>query len=242
MTTNMRPCEPLAAVLEAGHGALGLTPELLNLIAVRIEEALSDPRDGQLEGLKSQLAELFRAGLTKAPAALVDALRLTDKSGSAEGIGYLLGNLSMAQTVTARAWERRAGDEFAQALQSASFAPYVRELLDGPATNAELAQRIGHAVETVSRQLRKLRALGAADFRRDGVHVHNFLTPAAEAFARSAVQTQSPLPPVRKLLHAELRLLSTEQPRHWKHNPSFSRSAPTLDLAGPETLLLEPLR
>ena len=83
MTTNKRPCEPLAAVLEAGNGALGLTPELLNLIAVRIEEALADPRDGQLEGLKAQLAELFRAGLTKAPSALVDALRLADKSGSA---------------------------------------------------------------------------------------------------------------------------------------------------------------
>jgi DNA-binding MarR family transcriptional regulator len=241
MTTNKRPCEPLAAVLEAGNGALGLTPELLNLIAVRIEEALADPRDGQLEGLKAQLAELFRAGLTKAPSALVDALRLADKSGSAEGIGYLLGNLSMAQTVTARAWERRAGDDFADTLKSTSFAPYVTALLDGPATNAELAERIGHAVETVSRQLRKLRTMGAADFRRDGVHIHNFLTPAAEALARSAAQAQSPLPPVRKLLNPELRLLSNEQPRHWKYNPSFSRSAPGVELAVSEAPMLEPL-
>jgi DNA-binding transcriptional ArsR family regulator len=229
MTTQKRPCGPLASLLDNEHGALALTPELLNLIAVRIEEALADPRDAQLAGLTAQLAELFRTGLAKAPAVLLDALRAADKANSAEGIGFLLGNLSMAQNVTARARERRAGDDFVNALQSASFAPYVKALLEGEATNSELADKVGHAAETVSRQLRKLRELGAVDFRRDGVRVHNFLTPAAEALARSSTEANSPLPPVRKKLDLELLTLVGEQRDYWRHNPSFSREAPALE-------------
>jgi len=222
MTTEKRPCGPLAAALEAGHGAAALTPALLNLVAIRIEEALADPRDSQLEGLKAQLAELFRDGLSKAPTDLVEALRSPDKVGAPDMIAYVLGNLSMAQNVTTRAWDRRAGEAFANALTSASFAPYVAALLDGPATNVEIAERVGHAAETVSRQLRKLRALGAADFRRDGVHACNFLTPAAEALARRAIEAQAPLPPVRKHLDPELKSLSNCQSNFWRITPSFS--------------------
>lgn len=221
MSKEESTCAPLAAALENASGALELTPELVNLIVVRIEEALADPRDGQLVGLKEQLSALLRSGIQHAPAAVVAALRQANKSQSAEGTSYLLGHLAMAQSLTARAWERRAGDNFEEELKSEGFAPYLRALLEGPATNVELAAKIGHTVETVSRRLRRLRTLGAADFRRDGVHTHNFLTPAAEALARSWA-LNSPLPPVRKKLEADVQQSLGELPEHMRHSLNFA--------------------
>jgi DNA-binding transcriptional ArsR family regulator len=128
----------------------------------------------------------------------------------------------MAQALSARAMERRCGDDFEQQLASESLRPYVNALLEGAATNICLADRIGHAAETVSRKLKVLRELGAADFRRDGQHVYNFLTPAAAAIASGWAKNETSMPAPRK--DRFISILSNERkiPDFMKTTQTFS--------------------
>ena len=230
MTQTDRISEPLAAALSSEAGGLSLTPELINLIVVRLEEAIADPRDAHLGALRDQLNALLRSGMANISADLIAQLRQADKSATPVGAGYVLGNLAMAQALSARAMDRRCGEKFEQMLSSENLRPYVRALLEGAETNRGLADRVGHAAETVSRKLKILRELGAADFRRDGQHIYNFLTPAAAAIANGWAKTETSMPAPRK--DSFIRMLSTEReiPEYMKTTQNFSTAeAPDLE-------------
>lgn len=222
MTQTDRICEPLAAALSSEAGGLSLTPELINLIVVRLEEAIADPRDAHLGTLRNQLSSLLRSGMANISGELIAQLREADKSATPVGAGYVLGNLAMAQALSARAMDRRCGDEFEQQLSSESLRPYVRALLEGASTNLSLAEQVGHVAETVSRKLKILRELGAADFRRDGQHVYNFLTPAAAAIASGWAKTETFMPAPRKDRFISMLSNEREIPEYMKTTQNFS--------------------
>ena len=96
-----------------------------------------------------------------------------------------------------------------------------RLLACGDKTNSELSDEVGERVETVSRKLKKLRDIGAADFRRDGVHVYNFLTPAAKALAR-ATRNKGVLPEPRKTLSVVVSQKLGNLDSFWNNIPDFS--------------------
>jgi DNA-binding transcriptional ArsR family regulator len=230
MTQTNRTCEPLMTALDSGVGGLSLTPELINLIVVRLEEAIADPRDAHLATLKDQLSSLFRSGMANIPATSIADLRQADKAASPIGAGYVLGNLAMAQALSARAMDRRCGDDFEQKLSSDGLKPYVRTLNEGPATNLTIAERMGHAPETVSRKLKILRELGAADFRRDGQHVYNFLTPAAVAVADGWAKVETIMPQPRKDHFISMLSEEREIPEYMKRAQNFSNvESPALE-------------
>lgn len=199
MTRPNHSSAPLGAALDHEDGVFGLPSEMLTLIAARLEDALADGRDAPLVDLKEQLGAGLRAALARAPSEVIDAIRSGNPSGPHRK-AYLLGQVGMAHNIALRANERRVGEAFAAALTSEVFAPYVAALLEGPLTNSQLAERTGERLETVSRKLKKLRDLGAADFRREGQLVHNFLTAPAQAIAKAHARPASPLPRPKRML------------------------------------------
>lgn len=199
MTRPIHSSTPLGTALAHEDGVFGLSNEMLTLIAARLEDALADGRDAPLAELKEQLGVGLRVALARAPEDVIDAIR----AGSADAPyrkAYLLGQVGMAHNLALRASDRRVGEAFTAALTSEGLAPYVAALLEGALTNSQLAERTGERLETVSRKLKRLRDLGAADFRREGQLVHNFLTAPAQAVAKKNARRESLLPRPRRML------------------------------------------
>lgn len=221
MSRPTHSCVPLAAALKRGNGVAEVSADVLNLLAIRIEEAIVDPRDTPVADLRAQLVEGLRDGLAKAPAEVVDAIRDGDIRNP-HRIAYLLGQLGMAQTIAAQAIDRRCGEEFTETLAKEGYAPYIEALLGGSLSNSDLAKITGERLETVSRKLARLREIGAADFRRDGQAVHNFLTPAAEAVGRANARSVPVLPRPRATLDDMLTTALDKLPAHWSAAQTFS--------------------
>lgn len=221
MTRPTHTSAPLGAALDDEDGVFGLSAEMLSLIAARLEEALSDARDAPLAGLKGQLGEGLRAALARAPEEVIAAIRAASATDPHRN-AYLLGQIGMAHNIAMRAGDRRLGEAFGEALASDGLAPYVAALLEGQLTNSELAARTGERLETVSRKLRKLRDLGAADFRRDGQMVHNFLTAPAQAVARANVRPAAPLPRPKRVLDDLLTRKMEAIDAHMNAHQNFS--------------------
>ncbi|MEJ6011176.1 helix-turn-helix domain-containing protein [Novosphingobium aquae] len=220
MTAKSATHEPLAAAFDPEGGIFAMTSEIVNLIAIRLEEALASGLDQPLDSFSDQVRKSLRRGYAKAPVAVIEAIRNLD-ANSPIRMSYVLGQLGMAQTVSSRARDRRVGEDFAAVLKSEAMALYVDALACGDKTNSELSDEVGERVETVSRKLKKLRDIGAADFRRDGVHVYNFLTPAAKALAR-ATRNKGALPEPRKALSVVVSQKLGNLDSFWNNIPDFS--------------------
>jgi DNA-binding transcriptional ArsR family regulator len=161
-----------------------LPPGIMYALAERIEEAISAPSRAPLEALSIQLAEFFDALLRIAPKETVDAVCGPRSADSGNNAAYLLGQLSFAQLLTAQAYERRADDRFIEILRDHRYQPYIRALYTKECTGTQLAKTTGECEETVSRKLKLLRELGITDFRREGRHLLNFLTPVTQAVVK----------------------------------------------------------
>lgn len=94
---------------------------------------------------------------------------------------YVMGQLSLAQSVISSMFSRRADDTFVPTLLQRKYRDILKHLLAKDMTGVDLARLTNSTPETISRKLRLLREMGAADFRKDGTHTVNFLTHVAKA-------------------------------------------------------------
>ena len=97
---------------------------------------------------------------------------------------YVLGQLSLAQSLISSICSKRVDDNFEPTLLERKYRDLVKLLLTKDMSDAELAELTASTPETINRKMRRLRMIGAADFRKDfrkdGSHVINFLTLPAK--------------------------------------------------------------
>lgn len=160
-----------------------LSAKRANALAHDVAEALSQGGRSHAEGLALKLQTLLSQLRPHLDPTVLRELRDANRVVGPLAQAYGLGQLVFAQLLTANAASASADDNFEDILKGAKYAAYVRALLGTERTSAELRNIVDEREETVSRKLRDLRELGAADFRRDGREVINFLTPLAQEVA-----------------------------------------------------------
>ncbi|WP_424361399.1 hypothetical protein [Methylocystis parvus] len=158
-----------------------LRPEVLTVIADRLEDGISASSRVELDALKRNLAEFFVALLKKAPPGSADAARGILAAPADALAAFKLGQIDFAQHLASQVAERRADDEFMRVLKTGAYSTYVRALAQRDLTGQELSEVARERPETVSRKLKRLKELGVVDCRREGTSFQNFLTPAARA-------------------------------------------------------------
>lgn len=206
--------------LVADQGPLTLPHAVYTELAERLREAAGDKDPTQIRALAAQLEDLLvQASAVAEPEARRAAWRDAASRSTAIGHAFDLGQISFAHQFAADIAAKRADAGFEQLLASESLAPYVQALWADDLTGVELAEEVGHRPETVSRNLRKLREMGAVDYRREGTRLINFLTPATRDLAEQAggrMMRTRLSPPVRAWARSEKREM-----------PEFMRVAPT---------------
>lgn len=161
-----------------------LTPHALEQIADDLEEAISNPKRVALDQLSGELYKLMELVLRSLPDESRTAIKSYPKDMSAHVQSYLSGQIAFAQHLASLASSKRVSDDFYKMFEEAWAKPYIKALYELKPSSSELATLVSSRPETTSRNLKKLRSVGIADFRRDGVSVINFLTqPAREVWA-----------------------------------------------------------
>lgn len=158
-----------------------MRPEIMIELADRMEEAISASSNKPLQAMSEQLIALFNKLLHLAPTPAADAAYGSASLDSAESAAYLLGQVGFAQLLASQTLVNRADDGFIAVIQDHRYEQYIKALSVKDYSGVDLAVSTGECAETVSRKLKVLRALGIADFYREGNKVLNFLTPAAQA-------------------------------------------------------------
>lgn len=172
---------PLLEELQEGFRRPSEFPmEKMQLIAERLEQAAAYGSKQEIEILNEQLSVLFRTALISASPEVYKAV-VGEISESQESDAYVLGQMSFAQHLAAYIFSQRAGDEFLEVLLDKGNCEYIKALYRQDLSGKGLAQLVRERGETVSRKLKRLREVGATDFRREGTTLINFLTPAARA-------------------------------------------------------------
>lgn len=206
-------------------------------LAVRLREAGQDKDPGHVRALAGQLAEIFAGAIRAASPAAQVAARRESAEVDAAAEAFALGQLGFAYQVAADLADKRVDAQFEQTLASATYAPYVRALIDEDMTGIELAARLGQRVETVSRNLKVLRAIGAVDYHRDQTSFINFLTPAARHLLERDEE-----PELRSRLAAPIREWAKreagEMPGIWREVQTFAQE-PDLNVTGREEALAD---
>lgn len=127
--------------------------------------------------LEKLFREQFRAVSTEVREAIVDKKNASPELRQA----YVMGQLSLAQSLISSMCYKRADDTFVPTLLQRKYRDIVKHLLAKDMTGVDLARLTKSTPETISRKMRVLREMGAADFRKDGTHTVNFLTHVAKA-------------------------------------------------------------
>jgi DNA-binding transcriptional ArsR family regulator len=157
-----------------------LTDGFFYAAAARLAESIVDRDPKTIADLSSGLRTLFEQLAKKTPADLVGVLSTPHKSPSIHH-AFSMGQLAFAQQLAGYVSSRRASSQFVEAIHDVKLRQYVSALAKADLSGTQLSTLVKERVETVSRKLADLRRIGITDFRREGVHIINFLTPAAKA-------------------------------------------------------------
>jgi DNA-binding transcriptional ArsR family regulator len=197
-------------------------------LAELLRETIQNRDPGGIRALAVQLADILKIATRSASSearAVAQARDLVDTSPVSEA--FTLGRLGFAYQLAASLADKRTHAAFEETLASATYAPYARALLAEELTGIALAERLGQRVETVSRNLKILRSIGAVDYRRDQTSFVNFLTPAARYLfdhgEETIVRTRL-AGPVRAFLRDE----SGDVPKILRDVQTFSREGDVL--------------
>lgn len=207
-------------------GPLVPSSEMMMTLADQLEEAIESSSQARLLSVSAELVELYRRIFASLPDKMADAARGATLADQAERALYMLGQISFAQLLASQTSHRRISDGFIEALQSKSYKKYFVALLSSDRSGVDLSGEVGESAETVSRKLKVLRELGVTDFRRDGVRVLNFLTPAARAAIMEFNICNDAASSGRSVNSSVKRLTSEAQP-HMRHVMTFATPVET---------------
>jgi hypothetical protein len=153
-----------------------------SIIADTLEEVLGSGTKAELQKLAGASGQAVREAIRNAPQTLADEILNAEDHSSDLGRAYVLGQLSLLQTVLAHCASHRADDDFIPRLLRGHIGAVANVLhLDDETTTQGLVERTKLTVEQVTAALREMREMGAADFRQWGGRTMNFLTPVATA-------------------------------------------------------------
>lgn len=189
--------EFLSRLISNENFPLDLVPEAGRIIAAHLESAVLDNSRESLERLSKELVDIFYSALSKASASTKAAVVNEGADDDARS-SFVLGQLSIAQSLAGLFLEHRAGEDFNLAINETTNKDYFLALLSSDMTNTELAAVVSQRTETVSRKLRKFRELGVTEYRRDGVKVINFLSPVARARLEEVYSSVAVMPVVAR--------------------------------------------
>jgi DNA-binding transcriptional ArsR family regulator len=173
----------LELVARAVGAGADLPSGVATAAAEQIEEVLASPGRADLMEASDRLVACVHAALAVAPPETLVAIQGGEGASAAVRAAYILGQFSFAQMLVSQSAVRRADDRFLQTLTSPRYRRYVAALMAADCSGQDLAEATREREETVSRKLRALRELGIAEWRREGTHIVNFLTPAARSAA-----------------------------------------------------------
>jgi DNA-binding transcriptional ArsR family regulator len=168
-------------------------------IADRLRAAIESPDAARIDSAAALLEDLFRRAAAAAPLPVQAASR-----GEQDGdlsTGYALGKLAFAQLLAARIADTRADTRFIEHVRDPRYLPFIQALYGEPLSVGTLAESASNRIETVSRKLNILRALGIVVSRRRGTVVENMLTPAARTTLEAlglAPTREEPVPVVKE--------------------------------------------
>jgi DNA-binding transcriptional ArsR family regulator len=167
------------AALEEFARDARLSPPIFAAIADRLRTAIEAPETERIDEAATMIELLFRELVAKSSHAVRTASRGDGEADIAAG--YALGKVAFAQLLAARIADTRADGRFVEHLRDLRYLPLVRALHDGPLNVNALREQVGERLETVSRKLGGLRALGIVVSKKHGNVVVNMLSPAARA-------------------------------------------------------------
>ncbi|MBV7548305.1 hypothetical protein KW849_18645 [Pseudomonas sp. PDM26] len=155
-----------------------LSAASVSVIADKLEVAFSSGNRSDLANLSEQIDGLYKFMFKKSPEAR-EVLMSFDRSPLPQRILYSMGQLSFASKFAGQVLHKRESEQFFTLLNT--YSKYVDILVEVDCSGVELAGKLRLAPETISRNLKRLRDAGIADYRREGTVLINFLTPAARA-------------------------------------------------------------
>jgi DNA-binding transcriptional ArsR family regulator len=167
------------AALQAIAEGAQLPPSTFSAIADRLRTAIEAPDAVRIQAAAEMLENVYRNAAAAASPAVQAASRGDDSGDLARS--YVLGKFAFAQLLAARVADTRADDRFIDHIRDNRYLPYIRAIFDEPLSVSTLGEKVGKRIETVSRKLAVLRALGIVASRKQGNVVVNMLTPAAMA-------------------------------------------------------------
>jgi DNA-binding MarR family transcriptional regulator len=211
-------------------GPLGLPDSILTELAIRIDEAFTLKDYGQLEQLAEQLRAAYERAFAEAPDATVAAAKGDRSLHPSQHAALRVGQIGMAYLISSNAIERRVKEGFVETLTSATYAPYLTALSTAELTGVQLAEQLRRQPETVSRNLKRLRHIGAVDFRSDGTRQVNFLTPAGRQVANSLARRVSSSRPIAPQVQEWVSAATLRESPHMRQAPNFALARERVNL------------
>jgi hypothetical protein len=170
---------PLIAFAADSAKPFGLGSHFESVLADFLEEAViakSRHRSVEIAGLIEGL--LNECMMNTQPGVAVAAIHPDDASLELRE-AYIVGQLSLAQTVMTTHLNKKICSRFLSTITDETNLKYVKALLEKEQSNKDLANLVNHSEEHTSRKLKELREIGIIDSHKIGKWSINFLTSAA---------------------------------------------------------------
>lgn len=170
---------PLIAFAADSAKPFGLGTHFESVLADFLEEAVMAKSRHRSVEIASLIEGLLNECIMNAqPSAAAAAIRPDDAALESRE-AYILGLLSLAQTVMTSHLNKKVCSQFISAITDDANLKYVKALLEKEQSNKELSILINHSEEHTSRKLKDLREIGVIDSYKNGKWSINFLTSAA---------------------------------------------------------------
>jgi len=150
------------------------------ILAMKVTDAVNNRKRADLAAAHEALDALFRDHLAKAPKEVRDAVLGRAPEDSPLAQAYLLGQISVAQTVAATELTRRPAEGFEEAFEDPTVTAIIDTVGHGQMSVHAIARETGFQEGVVRSTLHKMTGLGISDWRRgDGEEpeVEYFMTP-----------------------------------------------------------------
>lgn len=174
----MLALNPLIAYATDSSKPFGLSSHFESVLADFLEEALlAKSRDRSIE-IAGFIQKLLNKCIGESNTEVNSLVVSSEDARSDLREAYLLGQLSLAQLVTATHINKKVCSKFLAAVADETNRKYIKALIGGEQSNQAVAEAVNHSEEHTSRKLRELREIGIVESRRMGKRSMNFLTAA----------------------------------------------------------------